>query len=226
MSERAARAARRRLALALRALRDELVVTAAGAEELLVAAQQVCAMTESFARQRSAEPIGELQSPVGVGVPGMGDFRERGPIVGLASVVAPPAELAADMEARLVQGSVEFSVAFEGAPGLVHGGFLAAVLDEALGMATMFAGALCMTGEITLRFLRPTPTRTPLRIVARCDRHEGRRVYTSGAILDGDEATVEARGTFVAVGTERFGELDAERARKAGSGGARDTDAS
>jgi len=217
MSERAARAARRRLALALRGLRDELVVTAAGADELLAAAEQIGAMATSFARQRSAQPIGELQSPVGVGVPGMADFRERGPIVGLASVVAPPAELTADMEGRLVQGSVEFGAAFEGAPGLVHGGFLAAVLDEALGMATMFAGALCMTGEITFRFLKPTPIRTRLRIAARCDRHDGRRVYTSGAILAGDEATVEARGTFIAVGTERFEELDAERARKAGS---------
>jgi acyl-coenzyme A thioesterase PaaI-like protein len=118
------------------------------------------------------------------------------------------------MEGRLVQGSVEFGAAFEGAPGLVHGGFLAAVLDEALGMATMFAGALCMTGEISLRYLRPTPIRTRLRIVARCDRQEGRRVYTSGAILAGDEATVEARGTFIAVGSERFSELDVERARR------------
>jgi len=214
VSERADRAARRRLALALRGLRDELVVTAAGAEELLAAAQQVSALSESFARQRSAQPIGELQSPVGVGVPGMGDFRERGPIVGLASVVAPPAELTADMQGQLVQGSVDFSVAFEGAPGLVHGGCLAAVLDEALGMATLFAGALCMTGEITLRYLQPTPIRTRLRIVARCDRQEGRRIYTSGAILDGDEATVEARGTFIAVGTQRFEELDAVRARR------------
>ena len=214
MSERAARAARRRLALALRGLRDELVVTAAGADELLAAAEQIGAMATSFARQRSAQPIGELQSPIGVGVPGMGDFRERGPIVGLASVVAPPAEMTADMEGQLVAGSVEFSVAFEGAPGLVHGGYLAAVLDEALGMATMFAGALCMTGEISLRYLQPTPIRTRLRIVARCDRQEGRRVYTSGAILAGDEATVEARGTFIAVGSERFSELDVERARR------------
>jgi len=218
MSERAARVARRRLALAMRSLRDELALTAAGADELLAAAEQIDGVAESFARQRSGQPIGELPSPIGVDVPGMGDFRERGPIVGLASVVAPPAEMTADMQGRLVQGSVNFSVAYEGAPGLVHGGFLAAVLDEALGMATMFAGALCMTGEITLRFRKPTPIRTPLRILARCNRQEGRRVFTSGEILAGDAATVEARGTFVAVGTQRFEELDAERARKAGSG--------
>ena len=206
-------AARRRLALALRTLRDELAATSAGADELLATAEQIAALTESFARQRSAEPIGGLRSPSGVDFPGMGDFRERSPITGLASVVAPPAELAADMEQRLVRGSVDFGAAFEGAPGVVHGGYLAAVLDEALGMATMFCGAACMTGEITLRYLRPTPIRTPLRIVARYDRQQGRRVFTSGEILAGDAATVEARGTFIAVGNQRFAELEADRAR-------------
>jgi acyl-coenzyme A thioesterase PaaI-like protein len=96
----------------------------------------------------------------------------------------------------------------------VHGGFLAAVLDEALGMATMFAGELCMTGEIRLRFLRPTPTASELRIEARCDRREGRRVFVSGELLLGDAATVEAKGTFVAVGARRFRQLDAERSRR------------
>ena len=210
MSERAAR---QRLALVLRTLRDELVVTSAGADELLAAAEQIAALTEGFARQRSAEPIRELRTPSGVVIPGMADFRERSPIMGLASAVAPPAELAADAEHRLVQGSVEFGAAFEGAPGVVHGGYLAAVLDEALGMATMFCGVVCMTGEITLRYLRPTPIRTPLRILARYGRQEGRRVYTSGEILAGDAATVEARGTFIAVGNQRFAELEATRAR-------------
>jgi acyl-coenzyme A thioesterase PaaI-like protein len=134
--------------------------------------------------------------------------------VGLASVVAPPVELHADLEQQRVTGSVCFGPAFEGAPGVVHGGLLAAVLDEALGMATMFAGELCMTGEITLRYRRPTPVGTPLRIAARCDRREGRRVFTSGEILDGDTPMVEARGTFVAVGTRRFRQLDAERTRR------------
>jgi acyl-coenzyme A thioesterase PaaI-like protein len=144
----------------------------------------------------------------------MGDFRERGPIVGLASVVAPPVELRADMRRQCVVGSVCFGPAFEGAPGRVHGGMLAAVLDEALGMATIFAGELCMTGEITLRYRQPTPIGVPLRIAARCDRREGRRIFTSGEILAGDAPTVEARGTFVAVGTRRFSELDAERSRR------------
>ena len=68
------------------------------------------------------------------------------------SAIAPPATLATDLDAKLVRGEVEFGPAFEGAPGIVHGGFVAALLDEALGMATIFSGGPGMTGELTTRF--------------------------------------------------------------------------
>jgi uncharacterized protein (TIGR00369 family) len=57
--------------------------------------------------------------------------------------------------------------AFEGPPGIVHGGIQATLLDEALCM-TAYAklGTMVVTGELTVRYLRPVPTLTAL--VARC----------------------------------------------------------
>ena len=91
-----------------------------------------------------------------------------------------------------------------GAPGRVHGGLVAAILDEALGRACMFAGTPAMTAEFTTRFLHSTPVETPLRIEARLDGVDGRRIRTSGAVYAQDMAVVEAEGLFIAVDTEKF----------------------
>jgi hypothetical protein len=94
-------------------------------------------------------------------LPGMEDFLDRSPITGQANPIAPPAVLRRDMEARRVTGEVSFGAAFEGAPGIVHGGFVAALLDEALGMATIFSGSTGMTVELVTRYRSHTPVATP-----------------------------------------------------------------
>jgi hypothetical protein len=45
-------------------------------------------------------------------------------------------------------------------PSCVHGGLIAAVLDEALGMANYVAGMGAMTGTLTVRYSKPTPLNT------------------------------------------------------------------
>jgi acyl-coenzyme A thioesterase PaaI-like protein len=138
--------------------------------------------------------------------------------MGLSNPMAPPLDLEPDAEAGEVRGSVDFGNAYEGAPGCVHGGFLAAALDEALGMACIFSDSPGMTGEMTIRYLEPTPTKTPLRIEARLDRIEGRKIYTSGEISAGDVVTVRATGLFISITRDRFAELhEAQERRGSGS---------
>jgi acyl-coenzyme A thioesterase PaaI-like protein len=127
-------------------------------------------------------------------LPGMEDFLDRSPITGQANPLAPPAVLRRDMAARRVTGEVTFGAAFEGAPGIVHGGFVAALLDEALGMATIFSGSTGMTVELVTRYRRHTPVATPLRLEARLVSTEGRRIRTAGELLCGDDVIAEARG--------------------------------
>ncbi len=89
----------------------------------------------------------------------------------------------------------------------MHGGFVAALLDEALGMATIFSGGPGMTGELTTRFRHHTPVATRLRVEARLDSVDGRKLYTSGELYHGDLAVVEASGLFIAVQGSKFQEL-------------------
>src|SRR5437762_2629425 len=52
---------------------------------------------------------------------------------------------------------------FEGPPRTAHGGIVAAYLDEILaGAAVSHTGRIHITGELTVRYVRPTPLERPL----------------------------------------------------------------
>jgi acyl-coenzyme A thioesterase PaaI-like protein len=117
-----------------------------------------------------------------------------------------------------VSGTGTFGSAYEGAPGCVHGGFLAAAFDEVLGMACIFSGNPGMTGELTIRYRRPTPIKTELRFEGRLERVEGRKIYTAGEIRAGDVVTVESKGLFISITRDKFEELNEERRRRESAG--------
>ena len=204
--------AKRRLAAALRDLHDCICATDANEEELLATARQI----ESSARRFAVQP--RMENPPGVAemalAGGMEIFHDRSPLVGLANPLAPPLDLETDMECGVVRGTAIFGNAYEGAPGCVHGGFVAAAFDEALGMACIFSDNPGMTGELTIRYRKPTPTKTLLRITARLDRVDRRKIYTSGEIYAGDLLTAEATGLFISITRSKFGELREEQKRR------------
>jgi acyl-coenzyme A thioesterase PaaI-like protein len=204
--------AKRELADALRQLLHSLGRSGATPDEIRAFAAQIREGREQLGRTARVASSGEGDGKPFL--PGMEDFLDRSPITGQANPIAPPAVLRRDMAARRVTGEVTFDAAFEGAPGIVHGGFVAALLDEALGMATIFSGSTGMTVELVTRYRRHTPVSTPLRLEARLVSVEGRRILTSGELLCGDEVIVEASGLFIAVDSGKFAALAAARAER------------
>jgi hypothetical protein len=84
-------------------------------------------------------------------------------------------------------GSVEFPIAYEGPPGIVHGGFLAVFFDCVVQHHNCEVGLAGKTTAMTVRYRRPTPLLTRLeftleRVVA------DDRIHTS--------ATLTAAGTL------------------------------
>jgi len=206
--------AKRELANAIRELNHCLAATDAPEDELLA----IAAAVRTAARRFTGQP--EMENPPGVAEmslsSGMEVFRDRSPLVGMANPLAPPATLAVDRSAERVYGEVFFGPAYQGAPGCVHGGFVAAVFDEALGMATVFSGRPGMTGWIRVSYRKPTPLETTLRVVARMDGIEGRKISASAELLSGKTVVAEATGLFISIPLEKFAELkEAERQRKA-----------
>src|SRR5881628_1030391 len=98
-----------------------------------------------------------------------------------------------------VVSPVVVSRMYEGPPGAVHGGIVAAYLDEILGGAVVRAtGKIVVTGELTVRYVRPTPTETPLLGRGRGVGDPGRYVDVEGSMEEFGAARVvaTARGRF------------------------------
>jgi acyl-coenzyme A thioesterase PaaI-like protein len=130
------------------------------------------------------------------------EFFPTSPVIGFANPVAPPVVVeAVDGELR---GTAYFDYQYEGPPTCVHGGVIAMVFDEMLGAANIMAGSPGMTGTLTVKYRKPTPLRTPLRLEARFMGREGRKIRTYGAIFLGDTLTAEAEGIFIELVPERF----------------------
>ena len=136
-----------------------------------------------------------------------------GPLNALASIVTLSSS---DTE---VVADVTFGDAYEGPPGHVHGGLIAAIFDEVLGFAQALSGAPGMTGKLEITYRAPTPLHTPLRVVGRFERIDGRKIFTTGTIHAGDRLCAEAKGLFISVRPERFGALDRLRDEHQGRAG-------
>jgi acyl-coenzyme A thioesterase PaaI-like protein len=111
----------------------------------------------------------------------------------------------------MVVARATFGSAYEGPPGAVHGGMVAAAFDEVLGMAQSLGGQPGMTGTLSIRYRKPTPLHRDLRFEGTLDRVDGRKLFTSGRCYDGDTLTAEAEGLFIRVDFARIAEMMEQR---------------
>ncbi len=69
----------------------------------------------------------------------------------------------------------------EGPPDRMHGGAIAWLFDNIMGMALQSLDLRCATGTLTLRFVAPTPLDAALRMTAEADEPQGRKVTVRAA---------------------------------------------
>ena len=104
--------------------------------------------------------------------------------------------------------------AYQGWPGLLHGGILACLLDEAMSHAAYTTGNTCLTASITIRQRQPIKLETPLTVTARITRHSRKLIETGGQVSL-EDGTVVAESTakqFVAENEE--GKTDKVREKR------------
>ena len=133
------------------------------------------------------------------------EFAYRSPMVGtLNALAAPMSAFVVEEEGSLgtVEGRVTFSPLFEGPPGCVHGGFVAAYFDEVLGMVQALSGRPGMTANLSVNYRSPTPLKKPLIFRAKLERIEGRKVFTSATLHQGPTLCAEATAVFVSMSAE------------------------
>ncbi len=105
------------------------------------------------------------------------------------------------------QAVLEVGEYHQGAPGLAHGGLLAAAFDEAMGYVNWLVRVPAVTGRLETTFRRPVPVGTSLHLDARAVGVADRRVFMAaeGRIGAPDgEVAVTAAAVFVQVPLEHF----------------------
>ena len=199
--------ARRRLAAQLRDLADRLVTDdlpdqaweAVGhhlAEAVSALPSHPPARTR-FAREHLELGAGVEDSP-----------SARHPLGLGTSGVYPPFSIS--HEGEVLVATTRFGPAFEGPPGLVHGGFLAAGFDIMLSAMAHHLVGTSVTRRLTVRYLKPTLLDAPLRYEIRAGEQDGRLLDLTGVLLADERVTMRASAQFATLSRDRFGQLGEE----------------
>jgi len=199
---------KRRLADAMRLVIERLVPSNAPADELRAAAEGLERYAEALkVHPRLLKIRGHSESAMAGNV---GAFFDQSPLIGLANPLAPPITVGRAGEQQAI-ASVTFGSAYEGPPGSVHGGFVAAAFDEVLGYVQSLSGQPGMTGTLTVRYRRPTPLHRELVFEGEIVRIEGRKIFTEGRVTAEGVLTAEAEAIFISVPPERMEALMKKR---------------
>jgi acyl-coenzyme A thioesterase PaaI-like protein len=196
-----------RLSDAVRGVLHRLVQTSAPVDLIAEAADQVEAVVALLSVHHRASLYEGFAESANAGEPFA--FFDHSPMLGRANPLAPPIELRLE-DGRII-GRATFGTAYEGPPGCVHGGFVAAAFDEVLGSTQSLSGAPGMTGRLTVHYRSPTPLHTELRFEGTLESVTGRKILTKGLLWAGDVLCAEAEGLFITIDFAKFAELKARR---------------
>ena len=90
--------------------------------------------------------------------------------------------------------------AYQGWPGVVHGGILATVLDETMGRVAFLHKEWMVTAKMETTYRKPVLLHEPLTVKAHCERWRSGRMIAAGQVLLADgSVAVEARGLYLRV---------------------------
>jgi len=141
-------------------------------------------------------------------------YLDLSPVRGRLNPIAPPMtiEIVTRPDGRrVVEGRARLGCAYEGPPHGVHGGWVAALLDELLGSAQALARKGGVTAILKIRYRQITPIDEDLRFEGWIHRDRGRLLIVRGTCHAGDVLTADAEGVFVRVDFDEIQERMKER---------------
>lgn len=109
------------------------------------------------------------------------------------------------LDVETASGHVTFPVAYEGPPGLVHGGFLGVFFDSVTQHQSCASALTGKTRSLTVTYKRPTPLLTELRFdIVRSEIERGVR-STVRLLLDGEVLSIGEVDTVASAATTLAG---------------------
>ncbi|MFJ4651393.1 PaaI family thioesterase [Nocardia sp. NPDC088792] len=103
-----------------------------------------------------------------------------------------------------VRGTFTLDGRHQGAPGVAHGGIVAAALDEASGSVLMPLRLPAVTVKLDVDFKSPALLQRELVVTSVLTARSGRKLYIDAVLTDGDTVVATARAIFLEVSPEHF----------------------
>ena len=186
--------AKRRVADAIKQLTEALVTSSPSIVEMQAIASKLEATTADFRQsprifgRRTWAETGEHGSYGQIS-------HELNPLAGWSNPIAPP--LNSWIEGDRAYATCECGWVYEGPPGSVHGGMVAAIFDQFLGMAQLLGGQPGMTGYLHMNYHNRTPLNTELKLEGWLVKVEGRKTIMRGEMFADGVMTSSCEGLFV-----------------------------
>lgn len=103
-----------------------------------------------------------------------------------------------------------FPPRFEGGPGTVHGGAIAAFVDDLLGYVPVAYGAPGVTANLATNYVRPVPLGVTVNGRAWMSRVDGRKMWAEGIIEADGAVLVESTALFIAIDAGHYQQVIAD----------------
>ncbi|TNE84010.1 MAG: PaaI family thioesterase [Deltaproteobacteria bacterium] len=182
--------ARRRLAAAGRVLSDRCVDAESDEAALSAAAalvEQAVALLNPGKTPGQAYADGSFHEDPAV-------YMDRSAMFGVSNPVAPPMLIRWE-DARSVC-DMRFGWRHGGAPGIVHGGLIAAALDQVSGHCATLAERGGLTVQLDVTYRKAVPVGVPLTVAAWVTAQDDRTTTIHAEVRGGDVVYAESRGVF------------------------------
>jgi acyl-coenzyme A thioesterase PaaI-like protein len=95
-------------------------------------------------------------------------------------------------------------MAFAGAPGRAHGGVVAALLDEVMGLMNVIHGAMAFTAQLDITYVAPTPVGEPIIARAWLARRDNRKQFVEATLHADDVLVASANALFISIDRSVF----------------------
>ncbi len=154
---------------------------------------------EAYAAERALVDSGTADETAAEGHLDPGEFFPYSPLVGRLNPISPPVRMwrATGDSKGEVHGEAVFRSAFNGPPGSVHGGVLAATFDELFGATAVVNGLGAFTGTLSVVYRTLTPLEQKVHMRAWVTGSERRKVFLEGELCHGDTLCATATGIFI-----------------------------
>lgn len=107
-----------------------------------------------------------------------------------------------------VSAEVNIPGAYQSYPGVIHGGIIASMLDEVATRVFFSESRMVVTAKMEIRYRKPAPLNTPLKLVGRALQDKGRVCKALGQLLTIDNLLLaEAEIMMIEVSPEYLAQM-------------------